>query len=67
MARYKCSVCGFVYDEEKEGRKLTELEACPACRQPKDSFRELMEAAGGKVGCAYRYMETIQPRPGVRS
>lgn len=60
MARYKCSVCGFVYDEEKEGRKLTELEACPACRQPKDSFRELMEAAGGKVGCAYRYMETIQ-------
>ena len=60
MARYKCSVCGFVYDEEKEGRKLTELEACPACRQPKDSFRELMEAAGGNAGCAYRYMETIQ-------
>lgn len=60
MARYKCSVCGFVYDEEKEGRKLTELEACPACRQPKDSFRELEEEAGEKAGCAYRYMETIQ-------
>lgn len=60
MARYKCSVCGFVYDEEKEGRKLTELEACPACRQPKDSFRELEEEAGRMVGCTYRYMETIQ-------
>ncbi len=60
MARYKCSVCGFVYDEEKEGRKLTELKACPACRQPKDSFRELEEEAEEKAGCAYRYMETIQ-------
>jgi len=60
MARYKCSVCGFVYDDEKEGRKLTELEACPACRQPKDSFRELEEEAEEKAGCAYRYMETIQ-------
>lgn len=60
MARYKCSVCGFVYDDEKEGRKLTELEACPVCRQPKDSFRELEEEAEEKAGCAYRYMETIQ-------
>ena len=60
MARYKCSVCGFVYDDEKEGRKLTELEACPACRQPKDAFRELEEEAEEKAGCAYRYMETIQ-------
>lgn len=22
MAKYKCSVCGYIYDEEKEGQPL---------------------------------------------
>ena len=34
MAIYKCKVCGFVYDEEKEGRPVSQLDACPVCRQP---------------------------------
>lgn len=35
---YKCSVCGYVFDEEKEGRKLSELAECPMCRQPVEKF-----------------------------
>lgn len=28
---YKCGICGYVFDEEKEGRLLPDLDACPMC------------------------------------
>jgi glutamate synthase domain-containing protein 2/rubredoxin len=30
---YICSVCGYVYDEEKEGKPISALDACPGCKQ----------------------------------
>lgn len=42
MAKYKCSVCGYVYDEEKEGKPFSELKECPMCKQSPDKF-EIME------------------------
>lgn len=51
MAKYKCSVCGYVYDEEKEGKPFRDLEKCPVCQQPAEKFELLnseqktMEAA----------------------
>ena len=38
MAKYKCSVCGFIFDEAKEGKSFAELEHCPVCQQPKTKF-----------------------------
>lgn len=38
MAVYVCKICGFVFDEEKEGRSFSELESCPICKQPKEVF-----------------------------
>ena len=38
MAKYRCSVCGYIFDEEKEGRKITELAECPVCHQPTEKF-----------------------------
>lgn len=38
MAVYKCSVCGFIYDEEKNGKPLAELSECPVCGQPISKF-----------------------------
>lgn len=35
---YKCSVCGYVYDEEKEGKPFSELTECPLCKQPPEKF-----------------------------
>ena len=35
---YRCSVCGYVYDEEKEGKPFSELTECPICKQPVDKF-----------------------------
>ena len=44
MARFQCGVCGFVYDEEKEGMPLENLKQCPVCRQPATVFVPLKEA-----------------------
>ena len=38
MARFQCGVCGFIYDEEKEGKQFGELKECPVCRQPASVF-----------------------------
>jgi len=39
--KYVCTVCGYEYDEEKEGVKFAELPddyACPLCSVGKDQF-----------------------------
>lgn len=41
MAKYICTVCQWVYDEEKEGTKFNDLPAdwtCPVCGAEKDAF-----------------------------
>lgn len=45
MAKYKCSVCGYIFDEEKEGKLFEELEQCPICRQPAGQFERIEEAS----------------------
>lgn len=43
MARFKCNICGFIYDEEKGGVPLKELDGCPVCKQPISMFTEVKE------------------------
>lgn len=43
MAVYKCSICGAVFDEEKEGKKFSELECCPVCKQPLSKFEKISD------------------------
>ncbi len=43
MKKYKCDVCGWVYDPEVEGVKFEELPedwACPVCGASKEDFSE---------------------------
>ena len=50
MARYECSVCGHVYDEEKEGRawdSLPESWTCPVCDSARAYFATKAESGGG--------------------
>ncbi len=52
MAVYKCSICGYIYDEEKEGQSFSELSICPLCKQSKDKFvlqEEKMESKVPKI------------------
>jgi pyruvate oxidase len=42
MRKWKCSVCGYVYDENQEGTAFEELPedwTCPRCGAPKTAFR----------------------------
>ena len=43
MAIYQCPICGVIFDEEKEGRKLEELTVCPVCKQPVSRFERIDE------------------------
>ena len=56
MAKWKCSVCGYVYDEEKEGKPFSELDTCPACKQPASVFEAVGDTAA-KAGA-----ETVSPK-----
>ena len=37
--KYVCTVCGYVFDEEKEGKSFAELTECPICMQPASVFK----------------------------
>ena len=42
MAIYECSVCGYLFDEDKEGKKWDEPPddwVCPVCESPRPYFR----------------------------
>lgn len=46
MKKYVCLVCGYVYDEEKEGVKFEDLPdtwVCPVCGVGKDNFQEVQD------------------------
>ena len=43
MGVWKCSVCGYVFDEEKEGMPYSELKECPVCKQPASVFEQCPE------------------------
>ncbi|MDO5382189.1 MAG: hypothetical protein Q4F06_05650 [Eubacteriales bacterium] len=66
MAIYKCSVCGAIFDEEKEGKSLNELEGCPVCKQPISKFvkvsddnqQKVTESFEGELAYDSRYART---------
>lgn len=42
--QYKCDICGFVYDENKEAVRFEDLPedwVCPICGTGKNSFSEV--------------------------
>ena len=43
MAVYRCRICGFVYDEEKGGKPVSQLTACPACMVPVSNLVPVQE------------------------
>ncbi len=48
IMKYKCLLCGYVYDEEKEGKPFSELKNCPVCMAPASMFQPLEEDQGSE-------------------
>ena len=38
MAKFRCNICGFIYDEEKEGIPFDKITECPVCHQKTTEF-----------------------------
>jgi methylamine---glutamate N-methyltransferase subunit C len=48
MAKYKCTICGYIYDEEIEKIKFNDLPSdwkCPKCGAPKSLFKKIEKEA----------------------
>ena len=46
MKKYRCQICGFIYDEAVEGVKFEDLPndwKCPLCGASKEMFEEVVE------------------------
>ena len=46
MKKYRCTICGYIYDEAKEKVKFSDLPddwKCPLCGAPKSLFEEVKE------------------------
>ena len=44
MKKYKCMICGYIYDDSKETVKFVDLPAdwvCPICGASKNDFKEI--------------------------
>jgi pyruvate oxidase len=53
MAKYRCTVCNYVYDDAKEKIKFSDLPkewVCPVCGAPKSVFVLLAEKSEEKTG-----------------
>ena len=46
---YKCSVCGYVFDEEKEGKSISEITECPLCKQPVEKLEPVQTSSESKA------------------
>ncbi|MGC9516990.1 MAG: thiamine pyrophosphate-dependent enzyme [Methanomicrobiales archaeon] len=52
MAKYRCTVCNYVYDEDVEGYKFSDLPddwKCPVCNSPKSVFVLMDEGKKEKI------------------
>jgi len=72
--KYRCKICGHIYDEEKEGVKFADLPAdwkCPTCGAPKSAFVPVEEkkswAAEHVIGIAKEENVPEDIREGLRS
>lgn len=72
--KYRCKICGHIYDEEKEGVKFADLPEdwkCPTCGAPKSAFVPVEEkkswAAEHVIGIAKEENVPEDIREGLRS
>lgn len=47
---YRCTVCGYVYDEEEQGKPFSELTQCPLCKQPVSKFEQVQPEPKTEAG-----------------
>jgi pyruvate oxidase len=49
--KLRCTICNYIYDEDKEGIKFSALHenwVCPVCGAPKSAFEPLIGGVAGE-------------------
>ncbi len=41
MVIYRCEFCGYEFNEEQNGKLISEIEECPICKHPPNNFKEI--------------------------
>ncbi len=63
--KYKCKICGYIHDEEKEGKSISEMESCPVCHAEISNLKSFEESC--KIYkceiCGYIYDEKKEGKP----
>ena len=62
MMIYKCSICGYVYDEEKERKPVSQLTECPICKQPPEKFEAQPESEKKPVSVNVENLDLSYPK-----
>ncbi len=60
VSRWVCNICGYIYDEEKEGKAFADLPdswVCPLCGADKASFRPEEEPKAPKASVAPLHLD----------
>lgn len=65
MAKYRCTICGYIYDEEREEAPFSGLRECPVCHQPADRFT-LYEDERGQEEQKEKKLKLEYPKEFVR-
>ncbi len=64
IMQYKCSICGYVYDEAKEGIPFSELSdtwKCPLCGAPKSAFEPVVEETPAEAPTPVASVDSVNP------
>ena len=73
MAKYQCSVCGYIFEETAE-KKFSDLTECPICGQPVSKFVPLdapaepepaQEARENPLAYPAEYLRRLAPIPSL--
>lgn len=66
MKKYRCTICGYIYDDAKENVKFEDLPddwKCPLCGAPKSAFEEIKEEPEEKT----KQQESLEEEDELRS
>jgi len=63
MAKFECSVCGYIFDEQQAGIKFSEIMECPICAESRDKFNRLNEGEMGTTTATLKKEEEKKEEP----
>ncbi len=66
MAKYKCDICGYEFDEAAEGKSISDLDACPLCKMSVDHLKLIEEEPVISVAEEKEDSESLEYDPATR-